>query len=474
MERGRVKSEARGPGGRGSEEMNCEQTRRALNALVDGELRPWTAGRVRRHLSRCAACAGERQAMERLTEQARGWRDVAATAGLEARVAAALARSLPAALAPAASPSRAEQRKARIWMTTARWAGGATVIALGITLWAGGRKGGSVVAAAIQATEAAPAVHMVGHSSRGSEYEGWMVAGKGSYSRALGDGHEMVMVDDLQRIYQYSKNENRVTIMATQWGDPKRVGEVGGMFTLTGALRDLQREHKPEAILVETVTKDGRQLRRITAKGEPQTFYMDPRTNRLVLIEGSGPGISRRIEQVRVIIDYPDPATVDSALFRFAVPPGATVVDQTHQKSGGTPYWLLKDPGDQCSWHLLMLKKALLGYVTDHHGQWPRALRPDLDLYVKDNADFYCPADRLSKGKATSYQYHRPVTPADPGKLAEQWEVDINVIQPDIPDRTGLLVECRFHDARRIGLYMDGAVLTDVTGRRRPEVSDPK
>lgn len=71
----------------------CYRVRLQLNALTDGELRPWAAARVRRHLRICPACAAEYQAIQGLDAQARAWRDVAAPAGLQAQIAHALSQS---------------------------------------------------------------------------------------------------------------------------------------------------------------------------------------------------------------------------------------------------------------------------------------------------------------------------------------------------------------------------------------------
>jgi hypothetical protein len=266
----------------------------------------------------------------------------------------------------------------------------------------------------------------------------------------------MLQVDDMKRTYTYRGNVNQVTITPTKLGDPTHAAEVGGLFTLTGALRDLESEHKPEAIRVDQVVKDGRALRRITAVGGSSTYYLDPATDRVVLIEDSIPNYARKLEHVRITVEYPDPATVDPLLFQFKVPPGATVVDQTSPTARQATQH--RSAEEQCGWNLLQLKKALLAYVIDHKGQWPQALRPDLELYVKDDSVFYCPLDRAAKGKATSYQYYRPDAPVDPGELTDRWNA-INNSPPEDMKRSGLLVECRFHTGWTKGLYLDGAVL---------------
>src|SRR5262249_42880691 len=108
-----------------------------------------------------------------------------------------------------------------------------------------------------------------------------------------------------------------------------------------------------------------------------------------------------------------------------------------------------------------------------HHGQWPQALRPELDPYVHYQANghradqlFYCPLDRAAKGKATSYRYYRPARPVDPAELARRWNAVNTPPPPRVPPlgpprmhpRTELVIECPFHDGLQTGLYLDGLV----------------
>src|SRR4051812_14274605 len=48
--------------------MKCEECRDALDALVDGELLPHEAERIRNHLAGCGACAAEHQMLTRLSD----------------------------------------------------------------------------------------------------------------------------------------------------------------------------------------------------------------------------------------------------------------------------------------------------------------------------------------------------------------------------------------------------------------------
>ena len=73
--------------------MPFDRTRPLLNALADGELPPWTAARVRRHLKTCETCRAEHDALVALGARARAWRDIGhAPAALETRLTDAYAR----------------------------------------------------------------------------------------------------------------------------------------------------------------------------------------------------------------------------------------------------------------------------------------------------------------------------------------------------------------------------------------------
>ena len=68
----------------------CDTVRPQLNALTDGELNVWAAFRIRRHLSACAGCRTEYDAIQRLTEQTRAWCSISTPAHLQTRIADAL------------------------------------------------------------------------------------------------------------------------------------------------------------------------------------------------------------------------------------------------------------------------------------------------------------------------------------------------------------------------------------------------
>ena len=75
--------------------MTCDQIQPLLEMFADRTLGWGTAWRVRRHLAACPACAAELAETRRLDSRVRAWRDVAAPAGLQSRIAAALPSAPP-------------------------------------------------------------------------------------------------------------------------------------------------------------------------------------------------------------------------------------------------------------------------------------------------------------------------------------------------------------------------------------------
>lgn len=112
--------------------MDCTEARDLLDAYADNELGLADAARLNRHLHGCAACRAELAALQALSRTLRA--EVPyfpAPAALRQRVLAAL----PAAAAPAATPSPARRRVAG-WGVQA-WASiGTSVVAAGILVLA--------------------------------------------------------------------------------------------------------------------------------------------------------------------------------------------------------------------------------------------------------------------------------------------------------------------------------------------------
>jgi hypothetical protein len=313
--------------------MNCEQIRRVLDAFIDHELDHRTAQHVQRHLEGCASCAMAYTAHHQLSERSRVWREIDAPPELKVRIARALAATVsPLAEAAADVPHSRSTRREMITMNAVRWAGVITVVALAVAFWPGSRSGSDAVAAAIRATEAASAIHVRGVGSLGSQYEGWIVPGKGSRARwTRPEDQEFLEVDDMERAYCYYVHERKVEISSSQMGDPARAAGLRALFTITGALRELQLRSPKEQVRVDTVRVQARQLKRLEAPGSTDVYYTDPETHRVVAFERTmpvGKG-STKMERIRISMDYPEPAEVDSSLFRFQMPPDVTVEDFT-------------------------------------------------------------------------------------------------------------------------------------------------
>lgn len=80
--------------------MTCETVQTKLCALTDGELSPFSARRVRRHLDACPACAAELAAIQMLTTQARTLPERLPLPTLESRIAVALPLAVPSKPTP--------------------------------------------------------------------------------------------------------------------------------------------------------------------------------------------------------------------------------------------------------------------------------------------------------------------------------------------------------------------------------------
>jgi hypothetical protein len=378
-------------------------------------------------------------------------------------------------------------------MYTKRWGAIGTAAILLSVLWSVSRRGETVLAAVIRATEGAPAVHGVGVGSRGTRMEAWWVDGMGSSLHVQTRSVEQLEVDDRKQEYTYQVRERRVPIPPDQLtaqdramnrhehvvqerevlvgksasADPLKAMQQRESFTFTGILKQMERRHPPKEISDTLVKRDGRQLRRLTAREESQVFYVDPHTNRLVQIEDWG-GVAADSEVMRITIDYPDPATVDRKLFQFTPPPGVPVkhlepapLPRHRALSKQEQVWMAQQQElNACLSHVQQLREALRRYANDHHGEWPENLTPALDPYVKDRTIFRCPRDHSSA--ATSYIYHRLT-----GTQAKEALDSMNNAPPRDPNHPVVgripLIECDHHP--KVRWHIDELGVTAGTPR---------
>jgi hypothetical protein len=413
--------------------MKCDRVQRALNALADGELGRWTSWRIRRHLRRCADCGQVWQETLRLGEHARAWRSVSAPPVLRSRVAAALAAGADQAEGGHDSPEssaalraggahgdpdydaerlRGDRRrpalwKERIWMMTVRWGWIGTVVAVLVALWVGSNRGGSALAAAIEATAGAPAVHYVATGDAGTRLEFWMVAGVGSYLHSQYHGSETITIDDLKYEYRYEVDTAHVQVRPSEMAKPKEKRPLGAWLTGTDLVNELQQIRGTKDVTVKTVEQDGRRLRQIAARGFGASFYVDPQTDLVVRMETRG-GPSTAPERLRFEYDYPDPAAVDRRRFRFEFPAGVTVDDPTgtaphavqeRAPDGAAP---AAAPDSACAGRVRQLSFALRMYSEDYDDRLPpmktaAQVEGPLSAYVRyrDRPIFACPVTKV-------------------------------------------------------------------------------
>jgi hypothetical protein len=297
----------------------------------------------------------------------------------------------------------------RHWMRIARWGTlGAAVVVLA-SVWMSGRPGMAVLAATIRAMESVPVIHVVSRGDKGGRGEIWMVDGVGSFLHSQDRDEETIMVDDLKEQYRYiipspsnvGIPEPRVEITPSEMADPKKKAAVWAAYTKAGMLKELQSQDRRREVQMAWVNENGRRLCRIhmPGPGRGTTFYSDPITGRIKRIESEGPDVRTNPELIRDVLDYPTLESVDRSRFRFEVPAGVVVWDETD----GPSRWAKGDEA-VCADRMKALREALRRYANDHDAQWPEALRPALDSYVASPEVFRCP---LATADA-SIDYHRP------------------------------------------------------------------
>ena len=106
--------------------MTCESAQQHLNALVDGELRLWTAWRTRNHLRRCGGCRAELREVQRLGEAMHQWRAAGPSPEFRERVETAVGRNaVPSSGLAVGAPPRSYPRRRvlSVAMTLATMAG---------------------------------------------------------------------------------------------------------------------------------------------------------------------------------------------------------------------------------------------------------------------------------------------------------------------------------------------------------------
>jgi hypothetical protein len=350
----------------------------------------------------------------------------------------------------------------RHWMRIARWGTlGVAVVAMA-AVWMSDRPGAAVLAATIRAMESIPVIHVVSRGDKGGHGEIWMVDGVGSFLHSQGRDEETIMVDDLKDQYRYiipspsdpGITEPRVEVTPSGMADPKQKAAVWAAYTKAGMLKELQSHGGRGEAQMAWVTEGGRRLCRIHVPGPGRgtTFYSDPITGRIQRIESEGPDIHSNPELIRDVLDYPTLESVDRARFRFEVPAGVVVWDETD----GPSRWAKGDEA-VCADRMKALREALRRYANDHDAQWPEALRPALDPYVASPELFRCPLGTAG----VSIEYHRPGKmlmkqvleawnrrKADPSSLPD---LQLNGARPAV-------LECRHPGGPVFSLNADGII----------------
>jgi hypothetical protein len=213
----------------------------------------------------------------------------------------------------------------------ARWCAAGIALAALISFWPARRTDVGAVAAAVRATTAAPALHVVGRGTKETQ-ELWFLQGAGFYLYGKNPRFETILVDDLEHQYRYEIRERRVYVTPSLMADPKGVSMFWENHSGAGLLKQMLAAWGPKNVSVETVTRDGRTLRQLVGPRRVTKVTIDPETDRILTTDVDLPLPDGTHEWTRYDFDYPDPGTVDRSHFQFQMPEGVTVVDQTGER----------------------------------------------------------------------------------------------------------------------------------------------
>jgi hypothetical protein len=221
----------------------------------------------------------------------------------------------------------------RTWsmLPVVRW-GVAVFLAVAlISIWPANRRDGGVVEAALRASAAAPALHVVGRGTSENQ-ELWYRQGVGVYLYGKNPKFETILVDDLRHQYRYEIRERCVYVTRSLMADPSGVALFWANHSGAGMLKQMLQAWGPESVSVESVTREGRTLRRLVGPRRVTKITIDPETDRILAVDVDLPHPGSTDDWTRYDFDYPDPATVDRGHFQFHLPPGVAVVDQTARR----------------------------------------------------------------------------------------------------------------------------------------------
>jgi hypothetical protein len=207
----------------------------------------------------------------------------------------------------------------------------ALVVAALISVWPASRREGGVVEAALRASAAAPALHVVGRGTT-EDLELWYRQGAGFSLYGKDPKHETILVDDLRHQYRYEIRERRVYVTRSQMADPSGVALFWANQSGAGMLKQMLQAWGTQGVSVESVTRGGRTLRQLVGPRRVTKITIDPETDRILSTDVDLPHPGGTDYWTRYDFDYPDPATVDRRHFQFHIPPGVTVVDQTARR----------------------------------------------------------------------------------------------------------------------------------------------
>jgi hypothetical protein len=216
-------------------------------------------------------------------------------------------------------------------VSVARWCAASLLVVALVSLWPASRQDRGALAAVLRASATAPAMHVVGRGTS-EKQELWFVAGVGCYLYGKNPKYETILVDDMKHYYRYELLERRVYVTRSLLAEPRGVSMFWEAHSGTGLLRELLQKCGENSVSIETVKRDGRTLRQLVGPRRVTRITIDPETDRILVSRSDVHHPDGTVDWSRYDFDYPDPATVDRSHFRFKMPQGVTIVDQTRDR----------------------------------------------------------------------------------------------------------------------------------------------
>lgn len=258
--------------------MTCDL--KQLDLMADGELRPWNAWRLRRHIAHCPTCAAELAAVQHLTQRARAWRSISVPAGLVKH---------PNTFSTDTQPYTVRRQPATPSMRWASIAATAVAVLIGVSLTLSPHSHaiGSPLQQMETAVHQAHSVHMTLWWRSGQYQQGpmqkveedWYQNGKWRKTSASNNGGDRIILSQANRLEYYHYDTVKHRVISLQELAPQQknfsLEALAGEFFPTGA--------NPQVQVIGRV-QNGNEVRQevrvsLPNQGQQMLFWLQPQTN---------------------------------------------------------------------------------------------------------------------------------------------------------------------------------------------------